>query len=181
MAKPIRHYPCPACGSPLNMDSSRMITALSRQQYAKCSNAMCGGAFLIRSEIISQTSPTGDLFAQKTKLIPQLGDDKNNLAMDLAIEFLGRKWKSQLTDDEKIIECREYLQDNLQISINTADVIIRRALAVWNAAGYEKWGIDTDSPLRTSIVLNEGIKNQHIISLDELVRLVQARENQKLI
>lgn len=181
MANPIRYYPCPACGSALSMNSSRMITGTMREQYAQCDNAQCGGGFVIRSEIVTQLSPTSDLFAAKVQNLPKF-DDLNKIAWDLAIEFLGRQWQSNLTTDERMIECRKYLQENLQITNDRADLIVRLALADWDAAGLELWGVDTTSTKdRTAVVVYEGMTQKHVLSLRELVELIKSKQTNQLI
>lgn len=180
MTNAIRYFPCPACGSALSMNSSRMITGTIREQYAHCDNKHCGGGFVIRSEIVTQLSPTADLFAAKVQNIPKF-DDLNKIARDLAIEFLGRGWQSNLTADERIIECRKYLQENLQITNDRADLIVRLALADRDAAGLETWGIDTGNiGNHSAIVVTEGLKN-HVIGLRELTELIQSKKNNQLI
>ncbi len=181
MANPIRYFPCPACGSALSMNSSRMITATVREQYAQCANKHCGAGFLIRSEIASQLSPPADLFAPKTNTLPAFSDT-DKIAFDLAIEFLGRSWQSQKSKDERHIECRNYLQEHLKISNERADLFISLAFADWDSAGLERWGVDrTINTNRTAVVVNEGMSKQHVVSLRELTELIQAKQKHTLL
>ncbi len=181
MSNSIRYFPCPACGSALSMNNSRMIVSTIREQYAQCTNEHCGGGFVIRAEVVNQLSPPSDLFKPKTQNIPFFTDTQKR-AFDLAIEYLGRQWQSQKNRTQRIIACREYLQENLQISNERADVIVRLALADWDAAGLERWGVDKDSSInKTAIVVNEGMTKQHVISLRELVDFIGTREVTKLL
>ncbi len=179
MANPIRYFPCPACGSALSMNSSRMITATVREQYAQCANEHCGAGFLIRSEVANQLSPPADLFAKKTSTVPTFADTDKQ-ALDLAIEFLGRSWKSQKSTNDRHIECRNYLQEHLPISTDRADLFVSLALADWDSVGLERWGIDEMIKSgRTAVVVNEDMTKQHVISLRELTELIQEKQKQK--
>lgn len=181
MSNPIRYFPCPACGSALSMNSSRMMTTTVREQYAHCDNKHCGGGFVIRSEIVNQLSPPSDLFLPKTQNLPKFSDT-HKIAWDLAIEFLGRQWQSNKPEKQRHIDCRAYLQENLQISNDRADLIVKLALADWEAAGLETWGVDTAATTdRTAVVINEGMSKQHVLSLRELVELIKSKQTNQLI
>ncbi len=175
----IKYFPCPACGSPLSMTSSRMITSTMREQYARCNNEHCGGGFTISSSVTAQLSPPSDLFADKVSPIP-LMDDVKKKSLEMAIEFLGRQYQSQLSDDDKIAKCRDYLLDNLQISTDRATVVARVALADWHCAGFEKYSIDKEQT-KSAVIINEGMTTQHVISLPELVKIIADKRQQQLI
>lgn len=179
MSNPIRYFPCPACGSALSMNSSRMITSTVREQYAHCDNKHCGGGFVIRSEIVNQLSPPSDLFLPKTQNLPKFSDTRK-IARDLVIEFLGRRWQSNKSETQQHIECRAYLQEHLQISNDQADLMIALAFADYNSGGLESWGVDTTTD-RTAVVINEGMSKQHVLSLRELVELIKSKQDNQLI
>lgn len=178
MANPIRYFPCPACNQPLAMKSSRMITSSVREQYSQCDNPHCGGGFVMRTEIVNQLNPTGDMFAGKTDHIPNFSDE-NKKALDIALSFVATRWQNRNSTESLFVECVDYLKDILQISNERAVLVVRLAFADQERIGYEQWSVDTEH-YSSAVIVNEGMTTQHVVSVKDLAEFIQQQKQQLL-
>ncbi len=170
MANPIRYFPCPACGSPLRMNGSRMVSDSLREQYAKCDNAYCGAGFIIRSEIVFVTSPTSDLFVDNIKDIRPF-EDSEKQGLELAIEFLSRQWQNPNTQQ---IDCVEWLKKHLTISHETATTLTQIAVAELQDSFLS---IEKDASIGTnSIVIKDDNGKAHVITLQDLQAVIAQKQ-----
>ena len=174
MSRPIRHYPCPACGAALKMQASHQTHTALKEQYADCSNPFCGTTVLIRSEVVKVISPPSALFAENVKFLP-VCDNPIDRMLDMAREFVARPWQGDLTRDERLDACREYLQQHLDIGWRDAELTAARAIAEHESAHLGDWYLDVDASSSACLILADREGNQYAISLRELADFVLAR------
>lgn len=175
MSQPIRHYPCPACGAPLKMQASHQTHTALKEQYADCTNPFCGTTVLVRSEVVKVISPPADLFADHVKFLP-VCDNPIDRMLDMAREFVARPWQSDLTRDERLDACREYLQQHLAIGWREAELTAARAIAEHESAHIPRgWMLNLDTSSSACAIVSDHEGNQYAISLRELVDFVLAR------
>ncbi len=171
MANPIRYFPCPACGSALRMNSSRMVSNNLREQYAMCDNAHCGAGFIIRSEIVNVTSPTSDLFADNIKDIRPL-ENSDKQGLELAIEFLSRQWQNP---NSQQLDCVNWLKKHLSISHETATVLTQIAAA--ELQDDNRLSIVKDASIGTnSVVVNDDKGKAHVITVQDLQTVIAQKQ-----
>lgn len=175
MSRPIRHFPCPACGAPMRIQGSHQQHDALREQYAACQNPHCGATYLIRAEIVRQISPASNLFQPHVTAIP-VCDAAGDRLLDLAREFVARPWQSGYNRDERLVACRDYLQELVNIDTHRAELTAARSIAEHESAGLAKegWGLSIDDSSTTCAIINDG-GQQHAVSLRELVEFVRAR------
>ena len=170
----LSHFPCPACSAPLRIRGSHHLHDALREQYGNCTNPHCGASYLLRTEVAKQLSPQSSLFAQNVKAIPVCEDASNQLA-DMAREYVSRPWQRELSRDDKINACREYLQGVIEIDDHRAELLAAHAIAELEYADVAaQWSIALDESTSACVTLNHD-GQQYAISLKELVEFAKAR------
>lgn len=81
-------FPCPKCGEPMKIRTSRQVTNVVREQYWFCTSVVCDGKFKANVEIVAQLN-TGaydaglniPLSLRKQALAPVPPPDPNQLLL----------------------------------------------------------------------------------------------------
>lgn len=174
MYKYLRHFPCPACGAPLNIRASHQTHSALREQNSNCTNPYCGASYLLRTEVAKQLSPPSVLFANNVRGIPEC-EDATDLLCDMAREYISRPWQGILSRDDKINACREYLQGVIEIDDHRAELLAAHAIAEQESADVAaNWSLALDESTSACVILKNGAQ-RYAISLKELAGFAEAR------
>ena len=168
----LKHFPCPACGSPLRIRGKNHAHGMLRDQYGTCSNVHCGASYVLRTEVAKQISPPSALFANKVHV--PVCEDFGDQLYDLAREYVVRPWQGILSRDDKINACREYLQGVVEVDDRRAELLAAHAIAEQESSDITDWSLALDDATSYCIVLNNG-EQQYAVSLRELVEFAKAR------
>lgn len=58
MRKEYARMPCPDCGTPMDIRTSRSFSLLIRERYRQCPNVTCGATFRTLEEVVMRYSPS---------------------------------------------------------------------------------------------------------------------------
>lgn len=175
----IKKFPCPSCGEPTQIAGAREISSMMRRSYAYCKNPFCGASWQLNIEVSAAASQASGLFSGKVPRTRAL--DVDEALPDIALDYMQRH-KIEGSRDELMDSCAAYLKRmNPAICSTRARLVAARAVAEYESRHFDCWRVDADQSVATSIIVTQQVstpvaqKREHMISLRELVDLIEAR------